>query len=222
MPQQINLCTPLLQKPRQRFAAHTLVQALAVLLVLGGGLAAAWLWSLHQARMELLAGLQGQAQELRQLQAAIEQAKHMALGPSAELQQQVQARQADVRAQEAVLQALQDGLLVPGAGHSDRLALVARSIPKPVWVTEVRADGQRLEVSGFTLEPAALNDWVGSLSQSPLMQGLRLDTVKVESIAAAAAAPVAGVEAPASPARESWSFNLVNAQPVADSTGGKP
>lgn len=222
MPQQINLCTPILQKPRQRFAANTLVQALAVLLLLGGGLATAWLWSLHQAREELLAGIQNQAQELRQLQTAIEQAKHMAQGPSAELQQQVKARQAEVQAQEAVLQALQEGLLVPGAGHSDRLALVARSIPKPVWVTEVRADGQRLEVSGFTLEPAALNDWVGSLSQSPLMQGLRLDTVKVESTAATAAAPVAGVVAAAVPARESWSFNLVNAQPVADGAGGKP
>ena len=97
------------------------------------------------------------------------------------------------------------------------------SIPAPVWVTEVKADGQRLEVSGFTLEPAALNDWVSRLSGSPLMRGLRLDAVKVESTAAASApaGPVAGV-APAAPSRESWAFNLVNAQPQAEPTGGKP
>ena len=221
MPQQINLCSPILQKPRQRFAANTLVQALAVFVVLGGALCAAWTWSLQQARTELVAAMQTQSQELRSLQVAIDRAKAMAQGPSPELQKQVQDRHAEVQAQEAVLQALREGVLVPGAGHSDRLALVARSIPAPVWVTEVKADGQRLEVSGFTLEPAALNDWVGRLSVSPLMAGLRLATVKVESVVAVAAGPAVGV-APSAPARESWSFNLVNAQPQADSAGGKP
>lgn len=222
MPQQINLCAPILQKPRQRFEANTMAQALAILVVLGGGLGAAWIWSLHQARTELVAAMQNQAQELRNLQDAIDRAKKMAQGPSPELQQQVQARQAEVQAKEAVLHALREGVLVPGAGHSDRLALVARSIPTPVWVTEVKADGQRLEVSGFTLEPAALNDWVSRLSLSPLMQGLRLDAVKVESTVATAAGPVAGVATPPAPGRESWFFNLVNAQPQTESTGGKP
>lgn len=224
MPQQINLCTPLLQTPKQRFAATTLVQALAVLIVVGAALAGGWLWSLQQARAELVQATQTQAQEVRELQAAIDRTKAMARGPSPELQKQVQDRQAEVQAREAVLQALRDGVLVPGAGHSDRLALVARSIPPPVWVTEVRADGQRFEVSGFTLEPAALNDWVARLAQSPLMQGLRLDTVKVESTAAgsAAAGSVAGVASAPAPGRESWSFTLVNAQPQPVPAGGKP
>lgn len=225
MPQQINLCTPLLQTPTQRFAATTLVQALAVLIVVGGALAGAWLWSLHQARIEFVQATQARAQEVRELQATIDRTKAMIRGPSPELQKQVQDRQAEVQAREAVLQALRDGVLVPGAGHSDRLALVARSIPAPVWVTEVRADGQRFEVSGFTLEPAALNDWVGRLAQSPLMQGLRLDTVKVDSAAVASAAPIAGVAsapAPAAGGRESWSFTLVNAQPQSTPVGGKP
>jgi len=66
-----------------------------------------------------------------------------------------------------------------------------------------------MEVSGFTLEPSALNDWVGRLSGSPLMQGLRLATVKVQSTAVASAnAPVAG-SFPAAAGREAWSFNLV-------------
>lgn len=221
MPQQINLCSPILQKPRQRFAANTMAQALGVFVVLGGALCSAWIWSLHQARMELVAAMQTQSQELQSLQAAIDRAKAMAQGPAPELQKQAQDRQAEVQAKEAVLQALREGVLVPGAGHSDRLALVARSIPAPVWVTEVKADGQRLDVSGFTLEPSALNDWVGRLAVSPLMAGLRLATVKVESTAAATAGPVAGV-APAVPGRESWSFNLVSAQPQAESVGGKP
>jgi Tfp pilus assembly protein PilN len=233
MPQQINLCVPILQKARQRFAAATMAQSLATIVVVGGALGAAWAWNVHQARTELLAVMQTQTQELRSLQGAIDRAKAMAQGPSPELQQQVQAKDAEVKAREAVLQALREGLLVPGAGHSDRLALVARSIPTPVWVTDVKADGQRLEVSGFTLEPAALNDWVGRLGQSPLMAGLRLATVKVESTvvtataaATAAPGPVAGL-APTAPARESWSFNLVSAQPevpvaAATSAGGKP
>jgi hypothetical protein len=68
-------------------------------------------------------------------------------------------------------------------------------------VTAVKADDVQLEVSGFTLEPAALNDWVGKLAASPLLQGQMLSTVKVEN-ASTAAAKVA---------RPMWSFSLVSA-----------
>lgn len=233
MPQQINLCALTLQKPRQQFSANTMAVALAVFVVLGSGLCATWVWNLQRAGQGFASATQTQALEMQTLQAAIDRSKAMAQPPSPELVKEAQARRADVEAKELMLRALQQGLLVPGYGHSDRLALVARSIPPEVWVTGVKADSARMEVDGFTLEPSALNDWVARLALSPLMQGLRLATVKVQSTTlqnpsaanpasqTAAANPGVGT----APGREAWSFNLVSAQvaPVLDAaTGGKP
>ena len=55
MPQQVNLCLPILRKQRRRFAAQSLVQALAVLLLVGGALSAAWVWNLNLASDSLKA-----------------------------------------------------------------------------------------------------------------------------------------------------------------------
>ncbi len=225
MPQQINLCSPTLQKQRLPFSANTVAVALGVFVVLGGGLCAAWVWNLQNASQGFVAAMQTQAQEMQSLQLAIDRSKAMAQPPSPELIKEAQDKRAEIESKELILRALQQGNWKPGYGHSDRLALVARSIPAPVWITEVKADSGRMEVSGFTLEPSALNDWVGRLSGSPLMQGLRLATVKVQSTAVASAnAPVAG-SVPAAAGREAWSFNLVSAQPQpadAPPAGGKP
>jgi hypothetical protein len=83
----------------------------------------------------------------------------------------------------------------------------------------VRADDLRLELSGYTLEPAALNSWVARLAESPLLEGQQLSVVKVERVnpetrsAGAAVAPAASGPL--------WSYTLVTALSQA-STGGKP
>ncbi len=235
MPQQINLCALTLQKPRQQFAANTMLVALAVFIALGGCLCAAWVWNLERAGQGFASATQTQTLEMQTLKAAIDRSKAMAQPPSPELVKEAQARRAEVDAKELMLRTLQQGLLVPGYGHSDRLALVARSIPPEVWVTGVKADSTRMEVDGFTLEPSALNDWVARLSASPLMRGLRLATVKVQSTLVQNTAttnappkPAAGSQAaPVSGGREAWSFNLVSAQAIPGSdagaaSGGKP
>lgn len=219
MPQQINLCTPLLLAPKRYFSAQTMVQALAVFLLVGGVLCATWVWNLNHTTSELQQLQSRQATELAALKAALLANAASAAPLSPALQTQVQDLRAQVQAQEKVLLALQQGRMVPGAAHSDRLALVSRSIPAPVWVTGVDADATRLEVAGYTLEPSALNEWVNRLSLSPLMQGLRLATVKVQSARQAKAA----ADATAMPAgREAWSFTLVSAQPAVPAKGGTP
>ena len=161
-----------------------------------------------------------QATELASLQAALVANAAGSAPLSPDLQAQVQNLRSQVQAQEKVLLALQQGRMVPGAAHSDRLALVSRSIPGPVWLTGVDADATRFEVAGYTLEPAALNEWVNRLAFSPLMQGLRLATVKVQSARLAKATAEA---TSASGGREVWSFTLVSAQPPAPpATGGTP
>ena len=213
MPQQINLCTPILLTPKRYFSAQTMVQALAVFVVLGGSLCAYWVWSLNGASEGFRNTLATQARELESLRSALQQNK-LGAGPvELALAQELQGRKAELLQREKLLDELERGLFQPGWGHSARLQLVAQSIPAQVWVTEVKADESQLDVSGFTLEPAALNAWVSKLAASPLLQGQKLATVKVESVSAT----LPGASRP------TWSFHLVSALgKSAAAAGGKP
>ncbi|MDO8698954.1 MAG: PilN domain-containing protein [Rhodoferax sp.] len=235
MPQQINLCTPILLTQKRYFSAQNMVQALAVFVVLGGGLCAYWIWSLNVASEGFKKTVSTQGQELESLQAAIRQSK-AGLGPvESALAKELQAARNELLQRERLYDELQRGLFQPGRGHSARLQLIAQSIPASVWVTEINTDANQLEVSGFTLEPAALNDWVRKLGASPLLQGQKLSTVRVESTSAASTKTVPGATAvtpalsaasSAAPGRAAppmWSFRLTSA--VADPSsagGGKP
>lgn len=229
MAQQINLCTPILLTQKRYFSAQTMVQALAVFMVLGGALCGYWVWSLNTASEGFKKTLATQAQELESLQAAIKQGK-TGTGPlEAALAKELQGYKLDMQQRQSLLEALQRGLFRPGWGHAARLQLVAQSIPAQVWVTDLSADDNQLALTGLTLEPAALNDWVSKLAASPLLEGQKLSTVKVEHASATVLKALGGAAAPAasaataSAARPMWSFSLVSAigkpAPVA---GGKP
>ncbi|MES2584921.1 MAG: PilN domain-containing protein [Pseudomonadota bacterium] len=193
--------------------------ALGVFLLLGTALCGVWVWNLDRATASFQQSVATHTAEVDSLKAAIKLRKDSAAPADPALLAQLAARRTAVEQREKLRDALQDGMFRPGWGHSDRLTWVARSIPAPVWINDVRMDGARFEVSGFTLEPAALNEWVDKLSVSPLMQGLKLATVKVEKAAAAAiAVPSAAASAtvvPAPAARSVWSFNLVSELPAA-------
>jgi Tfp pilus assembly protein PilN len=233
MPQQINLCSPVQLTSRQSFSAQTMAQAMAVFLVLGGLLCATWLWNLKHVSAGFSHTLEDQARDMQGLKTALEAAKASAAPVDAALIQQLKAKKATLAQREILRQTLQQGLLAPGMGHSDRLQLIAQTIPAPVWLTEVKTDSTRFEVAGFTLEPSALNEWVSRLSASALMQGLKLATVQVENTAGAlskagaaptvAALPVAAGSGVAA-GRAVWSFNLVSAltQNAPATAEGKP
>jgi Tfp pilus assembly protein PilN len=224
MAQQINLSTPILLAQKRYFSASTMAIGLGAFLVLGGALCAAWVWNFDRGIATFEQSMATQALEVNSLKAAIERSKANAAPVDPALLEQLQRVRITIGQREKLQIALQEGLFRQGWGHSDRLDWVAHSIPEVVWVTEVKMDGARFEVSGFTLEPAALNEWVDKLAISPLMQGLKLATVKVEKanaamVAALTVAPISATSAtsaastPVAPARAVWSFNLVSVEP---------
>jgi Tfp pilus assembly protein PilN len=222
MAQQINLCTGIVRTQRQRFTARTMLPALGVFLVLGGILGAVGVASLERSAGGYRQTVDAQSAEIKSLQAAILQSRANAGPVDAALVQQAQARRTAVLEREKVLLEVQQGMFKAGEGHSDRLLLVARSIPAPIWVTSVRVDAARFEVTGFTLEPAALNDWVAKLASSPLMRDLKLSTVTVENTAASKVAVPATAQQGGKAARAMWSFNLVSLEPASRTGGTKP
>lgn len=222
MAQQINLCNPIFLTQKRYFSASTMARALGVFLLLGGLLSLYWGWTLQALNAGYQQSVVSNQREIDRLQVAI-QVNRVAAGPAdAAALKELETRQTELQQRELLLRELKRGLLREGYGHAARLQLIARSIPPQVWVTEVKADDLRLELSGYTLEPAALNSWVARIAESPLLEGQQLSVVKVEKVVAeqrpgapAVTAPVPAVSGPL------WSYTLVTslAQGVA---GGKP
>lgn len=214
MAQQINLCAPILLTQKKYFSAQTMAVSLGVFVALGGLLVAVWTWNLHSAQEQYQATMETQARDIANLQLALARSKAAAQPADAALGQQLDARQQQLVQRRALLAALQEGVLEPGNAYSDRLRFLASTVPAPVWVTGVSLAAGKFLVAGYTLEPAALNDWVVRMATNPLLQGMQLSDVQVQSVAApVAATPDNRASAPAN-ARPVWSFELVNTRPI--------
>jgi len=216
MPQQINLCTAVSAPQRQRFPAAVMAGYLAASLVLLALVSGFWLWSLARSAQTYSQTLELQAREIKNLQAAIQRGRAAASPVDPALLRDVQDQRALIQQREKMLQQVSLGLFQPGAGHSDRLQLLARSIPADTWVTRVKADSTVFEVVGYTLDTSSLNDWVTRLGQNPLMHGLKLDTVAVNLVpeAPGTVAKATAASAPASVARPMWTFTLLSVAPM--------
>lgn len=210
MAQQINLCTSLFLTEERYFSAATLVRSLGVLVLFGGLLGGAWVWSLDALGKGYQQTVLSNQKEVARLQAAIALNKANSGPADAALAQELEARQKELLERQNLLAEMRRGLVREGWGHSARLQLVAQTIPSQAWVTGIHAEDQRLELSGYTLDPAALNGWMTRLSNSPLLEGQQLAVIKVERVsgdrqgAAHAAARLPGGVA-------LWSYTLVTA-----------
>ena len=220
MPQQINLRNPIFLTQKRYFSASTMARSLVVFLVLGTLLSAYWNWTLQTLNEGYRQSLSTNQREIDRLQAALQLSRANAGPADPATLKELEAHSAELQQREVLLRELRRGLLREGYGHAARLQLLARSIPPQAWVTEVRADDVRLELSGYTLEPAALNGWVARLAESPLLEGQQLSVVKVERVKAESRPSVAGL----SPSQSGplWSYTLVTALSPGPAAGAKP
>ncbi len=230
MAQQVNLCLPILRKQKTPFTGLALLQAWCILVVLGGAIGAALVWSLNQASASLTVTLSTQSTELEGLRAALTKNQAGTDTAQTSAEKTLASRRAELGQREVVLQALQQGHFQSGFGQAARLQLVAKTIPAEAWVTQITADERSLEVAGFTLDPAVLTTWVNRLAESPLLKGQALSTVKVDQARPDSALPVAvstGTSTAPPVAQGSrpamWSFSLLSSMafPVA-LAGSKP
>ena len=227
MAQQINLCSPLHRQAEQRFSANSLAWALLAVVCGGAVIGGLMVWNLSRTSDTYRQSLAMQQRDLDGLRATLDasRANNNPVDPA--LRQQLEGRRAELAQRQALLASVREGVVRPGFAHSDRLQLVANSIPSAVWVTGLKAESGRMEISGYTLEPAALNEWVARLGQSPLLQGSQLATVRVDNVSNSAAGGNSGgggggggqtTSAPSG--RPVWTFNLVSAQPGAMAAAG--
>ena len=218
MAQQINLCAPILLTQKKYFSAHTMAASLGVFVLLGGAMAAAWSWNLRSAAAQYTVTMESQSRDIANLQAALERNKAAARPVDASLTRQLEERQKEYAQRKLLLATLQDGAAEPGSGYSDHLKFLASTTPAPVWLTGVSLASGTFQVSGYTLEPSALNEWVARMATHPLLQGLQLSDVQVKATTptrpatagSAAGVPVVPVAVP----RTVWSFDLASTRPM--------
>lgn len=228
MAQQINLLTPILLAPRRYFSALAMAQALGLVL-LGGIAISLWMQlQAQQARREFAAAQEQTKVERQRLLEAL-----TALPAPADprtLEQQWSALMQQNERQQQLLRAIQGGLGREGERHSDLLRLLAESVPASVWLDElqwVAGTTGRLELTGATLDPAALRQWLARLAAQPLLQGHNLDAVRVEKVAGTildpsvqrtgetGLPPLVGRQAAERARLPIWAFRLVSAPPGA-------
>ncbi|TDP74986.1 PilN domain-containing protein [Roseateles toxinivorans] len=214
MAQQINLLTPILLAPKRYFSATAMAQALGLLLA-GALLISAWLlWQSRQTRQSYQQ-IQAEANNERQVLMDALMRLPGSTDPAA-LNQQLGALQQGLLQRRQMIDELGRGRALPGQSHSDLLRLLARTVPPPVWLTELRWTSGRLELQGLTLEPPALQPWVQQLAAHPLLRGQQLATVKVERIESGGPDGTLAAGSEAGPAlrgaaRPRWRFTLVSA-----------
>ncbi|MDR7299343.1 Tfp pilus assembly protein PilN [Pelomonas aquatica] len=183
MAQQINLLTPILLAPKRYLSALTLLQATG-LLVAAGLAAALWLQQRDRAaearHQALLARYDAERQALAVARAALP-----APMDAAAAQQQLLPLETGNAERRALLQVLgAEGGGKDGRRHSDLLALIARGLPEPAWLSELRYAPGRLELVGGTLDTTVLRPWLTQLTAHPLLAGQQLSALRVERLGA--------------------------------------
>ncbi|MEK6662858.1 MAG: PilN domain-containing protein [Pseudomonadota bacterium] len=169
MSQQINLYNPLLLKQKKIFSARTMAQALGLIAL---GLAAVYGYARYQ-----VASLQMETEQASKRQEAV-QARltriSQQFGPrqkSAELEASIKQAEAELLALAEVQAALKQGSLVSASGFSPYLKALARQAVEGVWLTGFSASGSEMAISGRTLKPGLVPDYIHRLGGEQAMQG---------------------------------------------------
>jgi len=125
MPQQINLCLDFAEPQRQRFPASTMFLYLAVSFVLLLAIGGFWLWNMGQSSRTYTLTLESQANEIKNLQAAIQISRAAASPVDPALLRELQDQRAVLQQREKMLKLVQEGMY--SRGRALRPAAIAGS-----------------------------------------------------------------------------------------------
>lgn len=198
---QINLYNPALRPVRESFSAR---QQLAWIVIAALAMGALGWWASRQAR-ELKGEIAGQ-------QSAAAPAADAGTSPQqvAAMEKALRERQAALAARLAARDGLRRGMAASGHGPSGLMLAIAQTLPEAAWITELRVAGGRIEASGRTLDPGAVEGWLQRLRAAGFLAEGETPAVRVERLDAAAI--------PAARGQTTYSFQVAGtlASPLAD------
>ena len=184
MSQQVNLYNPIFLKKRKMFSSVTMAQALGLLLL---GLILFYGYARFQ-----VANLQTESERsAKRMEAA--QSRFARLGQqfgprlkSTEIESKIKQAEDELQALDAVQGALNKGSVVSGSGFSPYFKALARQVVAGLWLTNFSIAGGEMAISGRTLKPELVPDYIHRLGQEPVMQGRKFATLEMRQPEAAA------------------------------------
>jgi len=188
--QQLNLFNPLFLRQKKYFSSRTMLRGLAVVV--------AALATVHVFQRVQLAALERHFAEAdQQFTTAQQQLANFAAdakrGPSKVLVDEATRLEAQLKAQEALLDSLDNGGLGNTKGFSHYLAALARQTVPGVWLTGFAANGSDgpLAIRGRLLRPELLPSYIRMLNREDALRGHGFTEVRLAA-PEAKAAPIAG------------------------------
>lgn len=184
MSQQINLYAPSFRKPKKRFTARTMLEALVLVLA---GLITLYVY----ARFQVNALTREASVFDERVRVALERVKKLPSTAVAPDDKPLDARIAEL---DSRLQAAEQLLGQPGMSRSstsyvEPLKALARHRVEGIWLTSITlaGDGGELSLVGRALRADLVPQYIARLSSDPAMRGRRFATLAIQRDAPAKA-----------------------------------
>ena len=180
MSQQINLFNPIFLKQKKYFSVLTMLQAVGLIIVGSGVFYAYAVYQVGQ--------LSSQSQEMDKRYAAEQKrlvnfANEFSPQHAKELLEEEQKQlEAQLAAQENMLNTLKSGVIGNTAGYSAYMRAFARQSIKGLWLTgfDITGDGAQMSLSGAVSSPQLVPAYIQRLGGEKVMQGKTFSTLQMQ------------------------------------------
>ena len=187
MSQQINLYNPILLQQKKIFSTVTMAQSLALLLL---GLLAFYGYARYQVA-NLQMESERSAKRLESAQARVGRLTQQ-FSPrqkSAALESQIKQVENELKTLALAQQAMQQSGILDIKGFSPYFQALARQIVEGLWLTQFSVASGEMRISGRTLKPELVPEYIQRLGREPSMQGRRFSMLEMRQPSVLEAAP---------------------------------
>jgi Tfp pilus assembly protein PilN len=175
--QQINLYNPILLKQEKIFSSATMAQSLAILLL---GLLAFYGYARYQVA-SLQTETERSAKRLENTQARVARLSQQFSPPlkSAELENRIKHVEAELKTLAQAQQAMQQSGLLDRNGFSPYFKALARQVVDGLWLTQFSVAGGEMRISGRSLKPELVPDYIQRLGHEQAMHGRQFSMLEM-------------------------------------------
>ena len=183
MNQQINLYQPIFRRQKAIFSALAMVQVLAIVAVMMGGITVYTAVRLSTLEKQLAGAQKYQAQTQRNVDQL--KARELAKTPSKLLESEVKRTQAELAERRQVAALLSEGALSNTRGFSAQFEGLARHHAAGSWLTEIslREGGNWVNLRGVALAPEVVPVYLQNLLAAEAFAGSTFNVVNLQTAA---------------------------------------
>lgn len=180
MSQQINLFNPIFLQQKKLFSFFTMLQALGLILlgsVIFYGYARYQVQSLAIQSGEMSARYTAEQQRLARVASEFSPQR-----ASQQLNEEVKSLEAQLAAQNEMLETLKSGAIGNTRGYSEYLRAFARQSLDGLWLTgfEIEGDGTQMSLRGAARNGRLLPLYIRRLNREPVMRGKTFANLKMQ------------------------------------------